>query len=143
MNILLANPRSVNVFESFGLVFPPLGLLYVAAAAEKEGFTVALEDFFVSGSKPSKFNFRDYDVVGITSDTRRFTSALEIAQRAKEQGCTVVMGGPHPAYVDEDILMENCADFTIKGEGEITFPELLHTVKKRWFTRRCQRNKLP
>jgi hypothetical protein len=60
MNILLANPKSVNVFESFGLVFPPLGLLYVAAAAEKAGFTVGLEDFFVSRNRPSHFNFRDW-----------------------------------------------------------------------------------
>ena len=129
MNILLANPKSVNVFESFGLVFPPLGLLYVAAAAEKAGFEVALEDFFVSGNKPSHFNFRDYDVVGITSDTRRFPGALEIAKRAKADGCTVVMGGPHPAFVDEDVLTSNYADFIVKGEGELTFPELLDTVK--------------
>jgi anaerobic magnesium-protoporphyrin IX monomethyl ester cyclase len=129
MNILLSNPKSVNVFESFGLVFPPLGLLYVAAAAEKAGLNVALEDFFVSGNKPAHFNFRDYDVIGITSDTRRFPGALEIAKSAKQQGCTVVMGGPHPAFVDEDILKEKYADFTIKGEGELTFPELLNTVK--------------
>ncbi|KPK01399.1 MAG: hypothetical protein AMK71_05670 [Nitrospira bacterium SG8_35_4] len=129
MNILLANPKSVNVFESFGLVFPPLGLLYVAASAEKAGFEVALEDFFVSKNKPKDFNFSGYDVVGITSDTRRFPGALEIAKRAKQHGCTVVMGGPHPAFVDEDVLKEKYADFTIKGEGEITFPELLNALK--------------
>jgi radical SAM superfamily enzyme YgiQ (UPF0313 family) len=129
MNILLANPKSVNVFESFGLVFPPLGLLYVAAAAEKAGFTVGLEDFFVSRKRPSHFNFRDYDVVGVTSDTRRFPRALEIAKRAKEQGCTVVMGGPHPAFVDEDVLTDGYADFIVKGEGEITFPDLLDTIR--------------
>jgi len=130
MNILLANPKSVNVLESFGMVFPPLGLLYVAAAAEEAGFTVGLEDFFISRNKPSRFNFRDYDVVGITSDTRRFPGALEIAKWAKQQGCTVVMGGPHPAFVDEDVLIGGYADFVVKGEGEITFPELLDTVRR-------------
>jgi len=130
MDILLANPKSVNAFESFGMVFPPLGLLYVAAAAEQAGFAVGLEDFFVSRNNPSHFNFRNYDVVGITSDTRRFPGALEIAGRAKQQGCTVVMGGPHPAFVDEDVLMEGFADFIVKGEGEITFPDLLDTVKR-------------
>jgi len=130
MKILLVNPRSANFSESFGLVFPPIGLLYVAAAAEKAGFAVGLEDFFVSGNKPSHFNFRGYDVVGITSDTRRFPGALEIAKRAKQQGCTVVMGGPHPAFVDEDVLIGGYADFVVKGEGEITFPELLDTVRR-------------
>jgi radical SAM superfamily enzyme YgiQ (UPF0313 family) len=130
MDILLANPKSVSAFESFGMVFPPLGLLYVAAAAEKAGFTVGLEDFFVSRNRPSRFDFRDYDVVGITSDTRRFPGALEIAKRAKQQGCTVVMGGPHPAFVDEDVLTDGYADFIVKGEGEVTFPELLDTIKR-------------
>ena len=130
MKILLANPKSVNAFESFGMVFPPLGLLYVAAAAERAGFTVGVEDFFVSRKKPSRFDFRDYDVVGITSDTRRFPGALEIAKRAKQQGCTVVMGGPHPAFVDDDVLMGGYADFIVKGEGEITFPDLLETIKR-------------
>jgi anaerobic magnesium-protoporphyrin IX monomethyl ester cyclase len=129
MNILLANPRSVNVFESFGLVFPPLGLLYVAAAAEKAGFTVGLEDFVVSRKRPSHFHFRAYDVVGVTSDTRRFPAALDIARRAKQQGCTVVMGGPHPAFVDEEVLRDGYADFIVKGEGEMTFPHLLDTIR--------------
>ena len=129
MNILLANPKCVNVLESFGVVFPPLGLLYVAAAAEKAGYTVGVEDFFVSRNTPSHFNFRDYDVVGITSDTRRFPGALEIAKRAKQQGCTVVMGGPHPAFVDDDVLMDGYADFVVKGEGELTFPDLLDTLR--------------
>lgn len=128
MNILMTNPKSLNVFETFGFVFPPLGLLYAAAAAEKKGHNVAIEDFFVSRGKPSEFNFRNYDVVGITSDTRRFPSALEIAKKAKAHGCTVVMGGPHPAFVDEDVLKGKYADFIVRGEGEITFPELLDAV---------------
>lgn len=129
MNVLLSNPRSINVFESFGLVFPPLGLLYVAAAVEKHGYRVSIEDFFVSRNKPSNFNFRDYDVVGITTDARRFPGALEIAKKAKAQGCTVIMGGPHAAFIDEEVLKEDHADFIVRGEGEITVPELLNTIK--------------
>lgn len=130
MNILLTNPKSRNVFETFGFVFPPLGLLYVAASAEKQGFKVVMEDFLVSRKEPSTYNFSEYDVVGITSDTRRFPGAIDIAKQAKNQGCMVVMGGPHPAYVDERILNEGYADFIVRGEGEITFPELLNAVSE-------------
>ncbi|MEN8264859.1 MAG: hypothetical protein ABFR82_15510 [Nitrospirota bacterium] len=28
MNILLVNPKNLSVFQTFGLVFPPLGLLF-------------------------------------------------------------------------------------------------------------------
>ncbi len=129
MNILLVNPKNLSAFQTFGLVFPPLGLLYVAAATEKQGYNVTFKDFFVSNSKSSGFNYRDFDVVGITSDTRRFPGALEAAKKAKDNGSTVIMGGPHPSFVDEDILKENYADFIVHGEGEITFPELLNTIK--------------
>lgn len=129
MNILLANPKSSSTFQTFGFVFPPLGLLYVAAAAEKKGYKVKIEDFNVSGNTPHKFNFREFDVVGITSDTRRFPAAVEIGIRAKKAGCIVVMGGPHPAFVDEEVLKAGYADFIVKGEGEITFSELLNTLR--------------
>lgn len=129
MNILLVNPKNISVFETFGLVFPPLGLLYIAAATEQKGYKVALQDFFISRDKSPGYDFSVHNVVGITSDTRRFPGALDAAKRAKEQGCTVVMGGPHPAFVDEDVLKEKYADFIVKGEGEVTFPELLNTIK--------------
>ncbi|RJQ51673.1 MAG: radical SAM protein [Nitrospiraceae bacterium] len=130
MKILLANPKTVNVFETFGFVFPPLGLLYVAAVAEQSGHDVRVEDFRISGHNPSAYDFKNYDIVGITTDTKRFQGALEIAKRGRAQGRTVVMGGPHPAFSDEEILKSGCVDFIVKGEGEITFPALLEGIEK-------------
>ncbi len=129
MNVLLTNPKSANVFESFGFIFPPLGLLYIGAAAEQKGHKITIEDFCVSGNKPATYDFRGYDVVGITTDTRRFLAALEIAKKAKSQGCIVVMGGPHPGFVDDDILGSGHVDFIVRGEGEISFPLLLDAIK--------------
>ncbi len=128
MNVLLVNPKSINVFEAFGFIFPPLGLLYVAAAAEQAGHKITIEDFAVSGNKPSTFDFRSYDVIGITTDTIRLDGALGIAEKAKSQGCTVVMGGPHPGFADEEILNGGFVDYIVRGEGEITFPLLLQTL---------------
>ena len=130
MNVLLANPRSTNAFEAFGFVFPPLGLLYVAATAEQAGHRITIEDFCVSGNKPSSFEFGKYDIVGITTDTRRFRSALDIAGRARAQGCIVVMGGPHPGFADEEILLSEYADYVVRGEGEKTFPSLLDAISR-------------
>lgn len=130
MKILLTNPKTVNVFESFGFVFPPLGLLYVAAAAEQGGHNVKIEDFRVSRHSPASYDYQNYDIVGITTDTRRFRGAMEIAKSAKTLGRTVVMGGPHPAFSEEEILKSGYVDFIVKGEGEITFPELLDGIEK-------------
>ena len=129
MNVLLVNPKSTNVFEAFGFVFPPLGLLYVAAAAEKAGHSITIEDFSVSGNKPSAFDFGGYDVIGITTDTKRLDGALGIAEKAKSQGCVVVMGGPHPGFADEEILNCGFVDYIVRGEGEITFPLLLQALE--------------
>ena len=129
MNVLLVNPKSTNAFEMFGFVFPPLGLLYIAATAERAGHRITIEDFCISGNKPERFDFNPYDVVGITTDTRRFPGALRIARHAKAAGCTVVMGGPHPGFADDEILRQNQADFIIRGEGEIPFPSLLNALE--------------
>ena len=129
MNILLVNPKSrINAFESFGFVFPPLGLLYIAATTEKAGHKVTIEDFCVSATKPSAYDLGAFDVVGISSNTRRCTDALDIAKKAKKNGCRVVMGGPHPAFADEEILRSGFVDYIVRGEGEITFPELLNAI---------------
>ena len=130
MKVLLANPRSNNAFEAFGFVFPPLGLLYIAAAAENSGHEVVIEDFSVSGNKASSFDYSGYDVVGITTDTRRYPGALQIARRARKCGCTVVMGGPHAGFADDEILKQGCVDYIVRGEGEFTFPALLRTIEK-------------
>jgi anaerobic magnesium-protoporphyrin IX monomethyl ester cyclase len=129
MNILLINPAPTGTLKATGVLFPPLGLLYVAAYAEKEGHQVAVKDLAVR-KKREEINFKKYDVVGISTDTTRHRQALQLAKRAKTCGCTVVMGGPHPGYVDEEILSTQKVDFIVHGEGEITFSELVATLQK-------------
>jgi anaerobic magnesium-protoporphyrin IX monomethyl ester cyclase len=41
------------------------------------------------------------------------------------------MGGPHPGYVDEAILSTQKVDFIVRGEGEITFSELVTALQSR------------
>src|SRR4030043_465325 len=103
MKILLINPSPSGTLKATGVLFPPLGLLYVAAYAEKEGHQVAVRDLAVR-KKKEDIVFKKYDIVGISTDTTRHRQALELAKRAKVSGCTVVMGGPHPGYGDQDSL---------------------------------------
>ena len=128
MEILLANPNSSSAYLTFGCIFPPLGLLYVAASAEEAGHHVAMEDFCLTKQDPSNYNFKGKDVVGITMDARRYPGALDVAAAARKAGATIVMGGPLPAYIDDDLLRDGHADFIVRGEGERTFPELLKTL---------------
>jgi anaerobic magnesium-protoporphyrin IX monomethyl ester cyclase len=129
MKILLINPAPSGTLKATGVLFPPLGLLYVASYAEKEGYQVVVRDLAVR-KKKEDIVFRQYDIVGISTDTTRYRQALQLAKKAKGSGCTVVMGGPHPGYVDQEILSTKRVDFIVHGEGEITFSELVAALQK-------------
>ena len=130
MNILLINPAPTGTLKATGVLFPPLGLLYVAAYAEKEGHQVVVRDLAVRRKK-EEIDFKKFDLVGISTDTTRHRQALRLAKKAKANGCTVVMGGPHPGYVDEEILSTKRVDFIVRGEGEVTFSKLVAALEKR------------
>jgi len=130
VRILLVNPSPTGTLKATGVLFPPLGLLYVAAYAEREGHEVVVRDLAIR-KKGEKIDYKKYDLVGISTDTTRHRPALKIAHESKEAGCTVVMGGPHPSYVDEEILLTRKVDFIVRGEGEVTFAELVAALEKK------------
>ena len=68
------------------------------------------------------------DIVGISV----FVSAAinicyDIAKIVKDynQNCTVVFGGRHPTFVPEETLRVDEVDIVVRGEGELTFKELI------------------
>jgi len=127
MKILLINPDTIGGFRALGLHFPPMGLLYLGAYLDLEGYQVEIRDFCNPGERP---DYSLYDLVGISTDTTRHLKAMRIARQAKEAGCTVVMGGPHPCYIDEEILASPWVDFIVHGEGEVTLLELVRALER-------------
>ncbi len=65
------------------------------------------------------------DLVGISTMTASFPNALKIARIAKEYGAYVVMGGYHPSALPEAVLKFDDVDAVVRGEGELTFKELI------------------
>src|SRR5512144_1270136 len=130
MKILLINPAPTGTLKATGVLFPPLGLFSIAAYIERKGHQVAVRDLAIR-KKGKEDGYKHYDVVGISTDTTRHRQALRLAQKAKQEGCTVVVGGPHPGYVNEEILSTRHADFIVHGEGEVTFSELVASLEKR------------
>ncbi|MBW1721622.1 MAG: B12-binding domain-containing radical SAM protein [Deltaproteobacteria bacterium] len=122
MRVLLLNPPSRDTFRRAGILLPPLGLLYVAAAARARRHLVRVADLAVERRRP---DFSSSDVVGIYCDTSRYPWARELARLAKGAGARVVMGGPHPWFCAEEILSSGHVDAIVKGEGEKVFPDLL------------------
>ena len=129
MNVLLVNPQSSSVFNTFGLSIPPIGLLYVAASLEKAGHTVVVRDLAADDERLNDSDIRCADLVGISADTTRVGKALSIARRVAAIGRPVVMGGPHPQFMAADIFAAGCVDYIVKGEGELVFSELLTALQ--------------
>lgn len=130
MNVLLVNPQSTGVFSTFGINLPPMGLLYVAAALEQAGHTVVVRDLALQGEVLSATDLKRADVVGISSDSTRIEKAMAIARKAAKAGRPVVMGGPHPQFLADEICASGAVSYIIKGEGEPVFPALLSALER-------------
>jgi radical SAM superfamily enzyme YgiQ (UPF0313 family) len=111
--------------------FPPLGLGYLAAVLEKNGFDVEVIDCQASNYRYDDFKRelgkRNPDVVGVTAATRLYNSALEIIKITKEvhPNCVTILGGSHVTFWNEKAL-QDCPqlDIVVRREGEYTLLEI-------------------
>ncbi|MEM1660333.1 MAG: radical SAM protein [Candidatus Bathyarchaeia archaeon] len=135
MKVTLVNPpypKSAHQHPPF----IPLSLAYLGAISEQDGHEVTIID--CQGERLSHEDFRrklekiDSDVVGITSATLTYKSALKIARIAKEvyPNCITILGGCHATFWDVNAL-EECSslDIIVRKEGELTFKELLNKLE--------------
>jgi anaerobic magnesium-protoporphyrin IX monomethyl ester cyclase len=140
--ILLINPpftdkESYRYFiKSLGTkAVPPLGLAYLAAYLEKEGFKVSILDAIAEMIEPDKLIYLVGKIsprlVGITATTPMYANAVEVAKRIKDAfpDIVTVLGGPHASAMPEEVLVNSGKiDFVVIGEGEDTFFELVNSV---------------
>ena len=63
------------------------------------------------------------DLVGISATTSTVVRGYRYAQRARDAGIPVVMGGPHVTFLAEEAL--DFCDYVVRQEGEETLVELV------------------
>jgi len=134
MVILLVNPpydiaRYMGGLAKVGWVFPPVGLLYIAAYIRKHelSWDVRIYDSQVEEKEFAAF-VRELkpDVVGITCQSALVYSTLETAAIIKgiNPGTLTVVGGVHATLRPQDLLKDRNVDLVVRGEGEETFLEI-------------------
>jgi anaerobic magnesium-protoporphyrin IX monomethyl ester cyclase len=135
MKITLVNPPYPHTGHQHP-PFIPLSLGYLGAVSEKNGHEVNVIDCQAERLEPEDFRKRisqtGADVVGITSTTLTYKSALRIASVTKEvlPECTAVLGGCHASFWDENALREcPSLDIIVRREGEVTFIDLLEKLQ--------------
>jgi anaerobic magnesium-protoporphyrin IX monomethyl ester cyclase len=129
----------------------PLGLGYIAAMLEREGYEVKVLDAFIEGwdqeirVSPEKIRIglpfedieeviRDYapDAVGVTSMfTSQRKNAHEVARLAKSvnSGVPVIFGGAHPTSAPEMVMADPNVDFVVLAEGDNSIVPLLRAIE--------------
>jgi anaerobic magnesium-protoporphyrin IX monomethyl ester cyclase len=129
MRVLFVHPFFLNqsaLEARWRTPYPPLGLLYLAAAARKAGHDVALFDGTFAGSEEAfdaALNQARPDAVCFGSLMTLRPAALRLAQRARAAGAFTVVGGPDATAKPEAYL--SVMDVAALGEGEPALTELL------------------
>jgi anaerobic magnesium-protoporphyrin IX monomethyl ester cyclase len=135
-HVTLVNPTA-PINAAMHMPFALLGLGYLAAVLEKNEYQVdvidcqllklSLEDF------RSEISKRQPNIVGVTSSTLTYQSALKLVKIVKEAcpECITIAGGPHVTFWDDKAL-EECPelDIVVRREGEITMLEIVQKIEE-------------
>lgn len=80
-----------------------------------------------------KISDNNPDLVGITTMTLQYASALRLAQLVKEinNNCLVLMGGAHASVMPELMIDWPYVDIVVKGEGEEALCEIIKRTEKK------------
>jgi len=106
---------------------PPLALPQLAAYIRQFGYDVECQD--LNHQKLDVLD--DPDVIGITSTTPHYSSAVKLVDEIKLQSpdSTLVLGGAHATALPDDCL--KYFDLVVIGEGENALKEICDRHKKK------------
>lgn len=132
MRVLLVNPpyapenfvsgRRRAFLKYVVNVIPPLGLLYIAAALERDGYAVAVHDAMLDSLPIAAARAREFrpDLIGISATTPSLRSAVATANalRAACPDAKFILGGAHASAVPDALAAMPAFDLLVRGEGE-------------------------
>jgi len=147
MKILLINPPKTTFPGSESISHGlPLGLLYVAAVLDKEGYAVEILDTLVEELETRRegdtirygmpverikeeIALRKPDIVGIASPfTSQEENTIQVADAVKQVNAEIltVTGGPHASVCTRRLLEKaGSIDMAVIGEGERTMLDIV------------------
>ena len=135
MKVLLIHPKFLPSFWSLAetcelgshkTLLPPLGLLTVAALLPVT-WEFRLADLNVRALTADDWQWAD--LVMISGMIIQREGVLNLVREAKDQGKTVVVGGPYATSLSQEVL-DAGADFLIRGEAEDIISRLLAALER-------------
>ncbi|HIE26097.1 TPA: B12-binding domain-containing radical SAM protein [Candidatus Poribacteria bacterium] len=135
--LLLAMPNSIAKFDVATKV-PNLGLISMAGNVDASICDVRVADLVLVKPKAEEYvgeflRIHQPRLVGLSCMSFQYPTAIKLARLVKEYDKTIltVLGGYHPTLMYEEIARSpdsEYVDFIIRGEGEITFNELVYAI---------------
>ncbi|RJR14940.1 MAG: radical SAM protein [Nitrospiraceae bacterium] len=131
--VLTKNKDVLLIYPSYSFPrkSPPIGLAYLAAYIEMDGFDPYVVDFNISPMNDDVFSqllrSKKWLMVGISFMTNQYADASRLSSTIKKilPSVPLIVGGPHPSSIPERTLKDLPAiDIVVKGEGEITLRDL-------------------
>lgn len=137
--ILLINAPKIGQEGVIRMMYPPLGLLYLAAyIRQKENVELKVIDgcHETYGKLLSQVHSYSPNIIGISFTTQSATGAYNLINDIKKNSNKkntplIVSGGPHPTAMPEDVLLKSDSDAVVMGEGELTFHEIVKNYKEK------------
>ena len=151
-SLLIWPPLTGRLEAQVNLITEPLGISYIAAVLESEGYEVRILDALALGSEQIeplpdgivrvglteeqiKAHISDYspDIIGVSCMfSAQEADYLRVAKLAKEvcPKALVVCGGAHACVCPEALLGDKNVDIVVRGEGEATFLELVKRISE-------------
>jgi len=131
-DVLLIFPQTGIDLKGVNLQMP-MGLMCLAAVLVEKGYKVTILDQRVTRDffKKLKQALKNRPIcVGLTSMTgSQILYGIKISTFIrKNSGIPIVWGGTHPTLTAEQTLRNKNIDIVVRGEGEITFWELVDTL---------------
>ena len=131
--ILLIKPNYRTIgWDYYNMNFPPINLSYIASYLTDLNVKVKILDTKVKNltniqikRKIQKFN---PDIVGISvfvSAALKISNTIAKIVKQVNSNCIVVFGGRHPTFEPDSTIIVDEVDIIVRGEGEITFRELI------------------
>ena len=126
MKIALIQPSNPD-----SIFMPAIGLLYIAAILEREGFDVNVYDENFQPDCFSHVTKFDPRIVGFTCVTPTINRALKFARELKQNNCRaeMIFGGPHVTLLGGEVIKDEAVDFCIVREGEVAALELCKAIR--------------